>query len=130
MRTHSKGNPKDNGGSQCKSVQRLCGIPAKRCAQEKVPHTYQSWCSELVQAPLDATSLKILVDVVAGFFGLVLQGAGNLGYQLNDLHWENLGITVEQAPTAQTRAPRSPWKHPGERTCFSSVPPGRFRARG
>ena len=83
-----------------------------------------------MQTPPDFTSIELLLDIVAAFFEFVVQGAGILGYQLRDLHWENLGITVDQAPTAQTRAPRPPWKHPGERTCFSSVQPGRFRARG
>ena len=75
---------------------------------ERVPHTYLSWCEELVQTPLDFTSIKLLLDIVAAFFELVVQGAGSLGYQLKDLHWKNLGITVEQAPTAQTRAPHCP----------------------
>ena len=106
------------------------GVPVSVLVAERVPHTYRSWCEELVQTPLDFTSIKLLLDIVAAFFELVVQGAGILGYQLRDLHWENLGITVEQAPTAQTCAPRSPWKHPGKRTCFSFVLPGRFRARG
>ena len=75
---------------------------------ERVEHTYSSWCKELVGTPLDFASLKLLMMAVAAFFNLVVQGAGVMGYQLKDLHWKNVGITKEQAPTAQTRAPHCP----------------------
>ena len=73
------------------------GVPVSVLVAERVPHTYLSWCRKLVQAPPDATSLKILVDVVAVFSSSCCRGAGNLGYQLKDLHWKNVGITRDQS---------------------------------
>ena len=55
------------------------GVPVSVLVAERVPHTYLSWCRKLVQAPPDATSLKILVDVVAGFSGSCCRGLGTWG---------------------------------------------------
>ena len=50
----------------------------------------------------------MLLHVIGGFFSIVLEGAGVLGYKLTDLIWENVGITANDVPTVQARA-----RHPG-----------------
>ena len=82
------------------------GVPLSVLVAERVPHDYLSFCQALLLTPPNALNVKMLLDLVAAFFLLVVQGAGQLGYQLKDLHWKNLGITVDQAPNAQTRATR------------------------
>ena len=66
---------------------------------ERVPHTYQSFCEAVVSEDpdADAASVKMFLGVVAGFFCLVVEAAGDLGFQLKDLHWKNLGLTNEGA---------------------------------
>ena len=64
---------------------------------ERVPNTYHSFCTELVQTHVNPGGLRTLLAVIAGFFFLARQGAGKQGYKLSDLHWKNLGITQTQA---------------------------------
>ena len=112
-------------GSICTSFQ---GVTVSVLVAERVEHTFQSWCDAVVQVPPGASSLKVLVDVTAGFFKLVVEGAGNLGFQLKDLHWNNLGITHGEAPPAQTRAPNAPldapWKAHMLLVCAAGALPG------
>ena len=54
---------------------------------------------QLVKKPLDETGLGLFVGIVFGFFHLVREASGTLGFRIKDLHWANLGVTKDDWPS-------------------------------
>ena len=104
------------------------GVPVSVLVAERVPHTYLSWCRKLVQTPLDATSLKILVDVVAGFFRARVAGGWEPGVPTQRLALGEPGHHSRAGTDrADARAPlplEAPWKAHMLLVCATGALPG------
>ena len=68
---------------------------------ERVQHTLRSWTLSLTKLTPhpDDDALHILILLFAAFFTTVTNASDKEGFQLSDLHWDNIGVTaVTEAP--------------------------------